>query len=138
MSRYSLPNWREYSRFSGFAATAVRPLLEARKAIEQQVGDLDRKVLKLARHDVQVRRFMTAPGVGPITALCFKATIDDPTRFKRSRSVGAYVGLTTRRHASGVVDWSGRIAKCRDAMLRTYLFVRGGAAGEDDRDLTAN
>jgi transposase len=37
---------------------------------------------------------MTVPGVGPITALCFKATIDDPTRFKRSRSVGAYVGLT--------------------------------------------
>src|SRR6478672_3576610 len=46
-------------------------------------------------------RFMTMPGIGPITALCFKATIDDPTRFKRSRSVGAYVGLTTRRHASG-------------------------------------
>jgi transposase len=68
---------------------AVRPLLEARKAIEQQVDDLDRKVQKLARHDAQVRRFMTAPGVGPITALCFKATIDDPTRFKRSRSVGA-------------------------------------------------
>ncbi len=43
--------------------TAVSPLLEARKAIEQQVGDLDRKVHKLARHDVQVRRFMTAPGV---------------------------------------------------------------------------
>jgi transposase len=54
---------------------AVRPLLVARKAIEQQVGDLDRKVLRLARHDVQVRRFMTVPGVGPITALCFKATI---------------------------------------------------------------
>jgi hypothetical protein len=65
---------------------------------------------------------MTVPGVGPITALCFKATIDDPTRFKRSRSVGAYVGLTTRRHASGEVDWSGRISKCGDAMLRTYLF----------------
>jgi len=43
---------------------AVRPLLVARKAIEQQVGDLDRKVLTLARHDVQVRRFMTVPGVG--------------------------------------------------------------------------
>jgi transposase len=123
------------AKFNGFAAraeeliedhpplvAAVRPLLEARKAIEQQVGDLDRKVLKLARHDAQVRRFMTAPGVGPITALCFKATIDDPMRFKRSRSVGAYVGLTTRRHASGEVDWSGRISKCGDAMLRTYLF----------------
>src|SRR5215471_6360422 len=71
---------------------AVRPLLEARKAVEQQVCNLDRKVLKLARRDAQVRRFMTTPGVGPITALCFKATIDDPTRFKRSRSVGAYVG----------------------------------------------
>jgi transposase len=101
---------------------AVKPLLEARKAIEQQIGELDRKVLKLARNDMQVRRFMTAPGVDPITALCFKATIDDPTRFKRSRSVGAYVGLTTRRHSSGEVDWSGRISKCGDAMLRTYLF----------------
>jgi transposase len=78
---------------------AVRPLLAARLSIEQQIGDLDRKVLKLAREDAQVRRFMTVPGVGAITALSFKATIDDPTRFKRSRSVGAY-----------------------KAMLRMYLF----------------
>ena len=105
---------------------AVRPLLKARHAIEQQVDDLDRKVRKLARYDAQVRRFMTAPGVGPITALCFKATIDDPARFKRSRSVGAYVGLTTRRHASGELDWSGRISKCGDAMLRMYLFEAAG------------
>ena len=105
---------------------SVRPLLEARKAIECQVSDLDRKVLKLARHDAEVRRFMTTPGIGPITALCFKATIDDPTRFKRSRSVGAYVGLTSRRHSSGEVDWSGRISKCGDAMLRSYLFEAAG------------
>jgi transposase len=107
-------------------AAVIRPLLAARKAIEEQVGDLDRQVLKLARHDLQVRRFMSVPGVGPVTALCFKATIDDPTRFKRSRSVGAYVGLTTRRHASGEVDWSGRISKCGDAMLRMYLFEAAG------------
>ena len=50
----------------------------------------------------------------PITA----GDDDDPARFKRSRSVGAYVGLTSRRHASGEVDWSGRISKCGDAMLR--------------------
>jgi transposase len=104
----------------------VGPLLKARKAIEQQTDDLDRKVLKLAHYDVQVRRFMTVPGVGPITALCFKATIDDPTRFRRSRSVGAYVGLTTRRHASGEIDWTGRISKCGDAMLRSYLFEAAG------------
>ena len=103
-------------------AAAVRPLLEARKSIELQIDDLDRKVLRLARINAQVRRFMTAPGVGPITALCFLATIDDPTRFKRSRSVGAYVGLTTRRYASGEVDWTGRISKCGDKMLRSYLY----------------
>ena len=105
---------------------AIRPLLEARTAVEQQVSELDRKVMKLARHDAQVRRFMTVPGVGPITGLAFKATIDDPARFARSRSVGAYVGLTCRRHASGEVDWSGRISKCGDAMLRSYLFEAAG------------
>src|SRR6185312_5993271 len=89
---------------------------------EQQTEDLDRKVLRLTRNDAQVRRFMSVPGIGPITALCFKATIDDPARFKRSRSVGAYVGLTARRHASGEIDWTGRISKCGDAMLRSYLF----------------
>jgi transposase len=47
-------------------------------------------------------------------------------RFARSRSVGAYVGLTSRRHASGEVDWSGRISKCGDAMLRSYLFEAAG------------
>jgi transposase len=123
------------AKFNGFAARAaeliedrpelvavVAPLLKAREAIEKQIDDLDRKVLKLAHHDAQIRRFMTVPGIGPITALCFKATIDDPARFKRSRSVGAYIGLTSRRHASGEIDWSGRISKCGDAMLRSYLF----------------
>ena len=103
-------------------AAAVGPLLKAREAIEQQIADFDRKVMRLARNDAQVRRFMTAPGVGAITALCFLATIDDPTRFKRSRSVGAYVGLTTRRYASGEIDWTGRISKCGDKMLRSYLY----------------
>jgi transposase len=78
-------------------AAAVGPLLKAREAVEEQIAHLDRKVMRLARSDAQVRRFMTAPGVGPITALCYLAIIDDPTRFKRSRSVGAYAGLTTRR-----------------------------------------
>jgi transposase len=103
-------------------AAAVEPLLKAREAVGEQIADLDRKVMQLARNDAQVRRFMTAPGVGPITALCFLATIDDPTRFKKSRSVGAYVGLTTRRYASGEVDWTGRISKCGDKMLRSYLY----------------
>jgi transposase len=95
---------------------AVRPLVEARDAVGQQVSELDRKVVKLARHDAQVRRFMTAPRVGPITALAFEATIDDPARFARSGSVGACVGLTGRRHASGEVDWTVHLeVRRRDA-----------------------
>jgi transposase len=103
-------------------AAAVAPLLKTREVIERQIADLDRKVMRMARNDIQVRRFMTVPGVGPITALCYRATIDDPTRFKKSRSVGAYAGLTTRRYASGEIDWTGRISKCGDAMLRSYLY----------------
>ena len=60
-------------------AAAVEPLLKTREAVELQIADLDRKALRLARNDAQVRRFMTVPGVGAITALCFLATIDDPT-----------------------------------------------------------
>ena len=61
-------------------AAAVLPLLRAREAVAQQIADFDRKVMRLARNNAQVRRFLTAPGVGPITALCFLATIDEPSR----------------------------------------------------------
>ena len=59
---------------------------------------------------------MTVPGIGPITALAFHATIDEPARFRRSRSVGAYVGLTPRRYASGEVDWTGASARSTQAL----------------------
>jgi transposase len=107
-------------------AVSVIPLLTTREAIGKQLYDLDRKVLRLARGDRQAQSFMTAPGIGPVTALCFRATIDDPARFSRSRSVGAYVGLTTRRYSSGEVDWTGRISKCGDPMLRSYLYEAAG------------
>jgi transposase len=51
-------------------AAAVAPLLKTREVIERQIADLDRKVMRMARNDIQVRRFMTVPGVRAITALC--------------------------------------------------------------------
>ncbi len=105
----------------------VRPLLKARESIERQFIILDRQVKTLARRHETTCLFMTVPGVGPITALAFMAGIDDPSRFRRSRSVGAYCGLTPRRHASGETDWNGRISKCGDTLLRSYLFEAAGA-----------
>ena len=65
---------------------------------------------------------MTAPGVGPVTALAYLSTIDDPSRFAKSRAVGAYMGLTARRNQSGEMDYSGRTSKHGDAMVRSLLY----------------
>ena len=105
---------------------AVRPLLAVRESVRREIADLHRKLLALAREDKDSRRSMTVPGIGPITALAFHSVIDEPARFRRSRSVGAYIGLTPRRFASGEIDWSGRISKCGDRMLRSYLFEAAG------------
>jgi transposase len=98
---------------------AVRTLLAVREVVRREIADLTRKLLALALNSDESRRLMTAPGIGPINALAFCAAIDEPSRFRRSRSVGAYFGLTPRRYASGEVDWTGRISKRGDAMLRT-------------------
>ena len=105
---------------------AVGPLLAVRERVGREIADLDRRLLALARGNEDSRRSMTVPGIGPITALAFQAAIDEPARFRRSRSVGAYFGLTPRRHASGEIDWTGRISKCGDRMVRTYLFEAAG------------
>ena len=105
---------------------AIRPLLKVREIVVREIAGLTRKLLTLARTNEASRRLMTVPGIGPITALAYQSAIDDPTRFRRSRSVGAYFGLTSRRHASGEIDWSGRISKCGDGMVRTYLFEAAG------------
>ncbi len=65
---------------------------------------------------------MTIPGVGQLTALAFVAAIDDPSRIRRSRDVGAYLGLVPRRYQSGEVDYTGGISKCGDRRVRTLLY----------------
>jgi hypothetical protein len=65
---------------------------------------------------------MTVPGIGPLTALAFRATIDQPGRFRKSRDVGAHLGLTPRRYQSGETDVQGRISRCGDELARTALY----------------
>ena len=100
----------------------IEPLLAAWRAVDDQVAALERQLVRRARRHEVCHRLMTVPGVGPLTALAFVTTIDDPARFRRSSSVGAYLGLTPRRHQSGERDVSGRISKCGDRLTRSYLF----------------
>ena len=100
----------------------ILPLLAARDGLRRQEAILTMKVRERTLASPVCRRLMTMPGVGTMTALAFAATIDDPSRFRHSASVGAYLGLTPRRYASGEVDRMGRISRCGDALARSYLY----------------
>jgi len=88
-------------------AAIVEPLLIARRVLREQLGVLHRQMLEIVRHDEVCRRLMTTPGVGPVVALTFRATVDVPSRFASSKAVGAAFGLTPRRQQSGEIDRMG-------------------------------
>ncbi len=106
---------------------ALLPLLDARLVLYHTFRELDNRTRKMALADEVCLRLMTVPGVGFITALTFKAGVDDPTRFKRSRTVGAHFGLTPRRFQSGEIDIEGHISKCGDADVRATLYTAANA-----------
>ena len=103
-------------------APIIEPLLASAAALKAQIKRLDKDVIDAAKASPAAWLLMTVPGVGPITALAFAATIDEPGRFATSRDVGAYLGLTSRRNQSGEMDYSGRISKFGDALLRSLLY----------------
>ena len=105
------------------AGLTDRMLLRARAALWQEYVRLHRVAIAIVRRDELCRRFMRIPGVGPISALAFKTAVDDPHRFRRSKTVGAYLGLTSRRWQSGSsIDVQGRISRAGDAEVRHPLY----------------
>jgi transposase len=103
-------------------AELVEPLLVVRRVLREQVNILHRRVLTLVRDDEVCRRLMTVPGVGPVVALTYRATVDVPARFRKSKSVGAVFGLTCCRDQSGERDRPGAISRCGDEMMRAMLY----------------
>lgn len=103
-------------------ARIILPLLDAWRDIRKHAANLDRQLLAAARNSRATRLLMTIPGIGAITSLSFSAAIEDPANFKRSRSVGAWLGLTTRRYQSGEVDYDGHISRRGDSHLRSLLY----------------
>ena len=100
----------------------LRPLLSVHQQTCSELEKIDRIVRDLAREDETTRRLMTVPGIGVVTALTYRHTIDDPTRFQNAAKVGAYLGLTPRRKQSGEMDVTGKISRWGDRLLRAYLF----------------
>ena len=100
----------------------VEPLLAILATMLRELTRLTKQVLDIVRKEMVCRRLMSVPGVGPITALAFRATIDRPDRFRRSRQVGAHLGLTPARYQSGETDIQGRVSRCGDELARTALY----------------
>ena len=103
-------------------SAAMRGLVAARDAVLGAIAAIDADMKRLVRASEACRRLMTIPGVGPLTALAFTAAIDDPTRFRRSRDLGPYLGLVPRRYQSGEIDYTGSISKVGDRRVRTLLY----------------
>ena len=113
---------RELAADDPVLAALARSLLSVIAVMTEEVDRLTKRVLDEVRIEPTCRRLMTVPGVGPLTALAFRATIDRPDRFRRSRDVGAHLGLTPRRYQSGETDVQGRISRCGDELARTALY----------------
>ena len=103
-------------------AALVEPLLVVRRVLREQLVILHRRLLAIVRDDEVCQRLMTTPGVGPVVALTYRATVDVPARFRKSKSVGAVFGLTCSKYQSGEIDRSGRISRCGDEMMRVMLY----------------
>src|SRR5256714_4907911 len=103
-------------------AVLVEPLLVVRRVVREQLGILHRRLLTILRDDDVCRRLMTIPGVGPVVALTYRATVDVPARFRNSKAVGAVFGLTPAKYQSGENDRTGAISRCGDGMMRMMLY----------------
>ena len=118
---------RETIEADSALAHALLPLLEARLVLYHTFRVLDNRTRKMALADPICQRLMSTPGVGYVTALTFKAAVDDPHRFKRSRTVAAHFGLTPRRFQSGEMDNSGHISRSGDRDVRRTLYTAANA-----------
>jgi transposase len=106
----------------------IEAMLNARAALWKEYLKLHDMVVKFVAGHELCRRLMQIPGVGPVAALSFVTAIDDPSRFKRSRDVTAYFGLTSRRWQSGKsIDVQGWISKAGDPDVRRALYEAASA-----------
>ena len=103
-------------------STVILPILDAWNSTRKKAAELTRQLVAAAKSDKTCELLMSVPGVGVIVATSFVAAIEDPENFKHSRSVGVWLGLTTRRYQSGEVDYGGHISRRGDGNMRALVY----------------
>jgi transposase len=91
-------------------------------ALDNRVGELDKKIQLLASNNTSAKRLQQIPGIGPITATALVCAIGNGKQFKRGRDLAAWLGLTPRQHSSGGKECLLGISKRGDTYLRTLLI----------------
>jgi len=111
------------ARLPRAARWALADLSGQIEALTERVETLERALIAQVRHDPDLRRLTTIPGIGPISAAAIKALAPDPTVFTSGRHFSAWLGLTPRSHASGGKERLGRISKMGNPTIRTLLIL---------------
>lgn len=106
---------------------AIKSLLNILEVLEKEIKSLDHEVKAMAAKDADVPLLQSIDGVGPVTALAYKAEIDDPKRFESSKDVAAYIGLTPNQYSFGEVHKQGRISKKGSKRTR-HLLVEAASS----------
>lgn len=99
----------------------LRPLLEMMVYLTERIAAEERELRQVSKQDELLRRLQTVPGIGPVVSSAYVAWIDDPYRFRRSRSVGAYLGARPRVRDSGLRTRRGHITREGDCEMRRLL-----------------
>lgn len=110
-----------YPKILSEAAQGIESLLKSYETFGREIKKIEDSLNNICKQDEVSQLLMTAPGVGMITALTYKADIGDPSRFEKSESVGAYYGMAPRQYSSGETVRQGRISKCGARNVRTLL-----------------
>jgi transposase len=99
----------------------IEPLLVMLKTLNEQIKAADKRVEEIAKADEVVQRLCSVPGVGPVVATTFAATLDDSSRFLGAKHVRSYLGLVPREYSSGERQRRGRISKAGSVRARSLL-----------------